>query len=281
MKAIYTSDNIKRALLKLKNKYIKMYNKEYSIAQIIYAFNRLPGRYQDLLLKPNIDENDKANLIVVNDLFKNNLSNSKDVPSDIKIIIRNLKQEESNKKEEFSLEDTESDKGDKWVRPVEKKPEVKKVVDSGSKIRIRIVDNKSRFKPKEEIKKVEVKEEKKQVKEVKPVQDIKEEIKEVKQEEPIDNKTVLNDRLQTVIMEEYLEERKNIDIESILDKLDLDEDEKLIILVKYENNSIKTNEEVSKELMIKTSYIDEVVNKFLKSSINTKKNKVYKLEEKK
>ena len=88
----------------------------------------------------------------------------------------------------------------------------------------------------------------------------------------------MNEKIKNVIMGEYLAERQNIDIESILDNVDLEEDEKFIILVKYENNSVKTNEEVSKELGITTSFIDEIVNRFLSMSIDLKKSKILTLE---
>jgi len=282
VKAIYTSDNVKKTLLLVQKRYKNLYNRDYTIQQIIYAFNKLPGKYQDLLLKIKKDENDKANLVTVYDYFRKNLFNAKNVPSDIKIDIKNIKQEEEKKKEEVSLEDIESDNGDKWVRPVEKK-EPKIIIEPHFPIKKKeeklVIKHEKNIK-KEEIPK-EVKEIPKEVKEIpKEVKEIPKEVKEIPKEEikADNNKELMNEKIKNVIMGEYLAERQNIDIESILDNVDLEEDEKFIILVKYENNSVKTNEEVSKELGITTSFIDEIVNRFLSMSIDLKKSKILTLE---
>ena len=266
MKAIYTSENVKRTLEILQRRYSNFYNKNYSIKQIIFAFNKLPGRYQDLLLKPDKNENDKANAANIYDMFRKYLHEAKDVDSNIKIDIKNIDKEEEKKKSNVTLDDIESDKGDKWVRPAEKKEPIKTIEASFPKREKKdsiVINTKKKS---EEI----IKKEEKEISKVDILKEKKEEIKSKKE--------VLNERIKTVILEEYLEERQKIDIESILDKVHLDEDDKYIILIKYDNNSVKTNEEVSKETGLKTSYIEEVVERFFDAAIELKKKKIYKLE---
>lgn len=255
MKKIYTSDNIKKNLVILQRRYSNMYNKNFSIKQIIYAFNKLPGRYQDLLLKINKDENDKANLLKVYNILKRELMNLKEVPDDIKIIIKNIKEEEAVKKSSVTMEDVETDNGDRWVKPKENK-EVKKIIVGNN------IDASIKKKEKKEETVIE-----------KQKEEASASIKS-KQEKLM----ILNNKLQQVILEEYKKERKKIDIDSIIENIDMDDDEKFILLVKFENNSVKTNEEVSKELGITTDHIDGVVTNFYERAIKQRNKKIYKLE---
>ncbi len=231
MKTIYTSTNIKETLNYLQKRYSNLNNKKYSIQEIIYAFNKLPGKYQDLLLKNNKDENDKANLSHVYDHFRKTLLVTKNAPSDIKINIKNIKEEEKVKKDSVTLEDVEFDEQNRTKK--------------------NDINNDNREKYNNQVKKDNNKE-----------------------------KNAVNQKIKFVILEEYISERQNVNVESTLDKLSLDEDEKFIIMLKYENNNVKTNEEVSKELGVCVSYIDEVVDKYLEQSIEYKKKKLLALERK-
>ena len=272
MKKIYTKENIKKNLIILQNRFSNTCNRKFSIQQVIYAFNNLPGKYQDLLLKINKDENDKILLTYAYDKMKKNLLAAKNIPDDIRIQIKNIHEEEQKKKEEYSLEDIEKGNEDKWVKPVEKKNENSYNEDLNRK---KIVISRV---PTRKVEKVELKKEEPILKEIKPV-----EVKVV-EEKPVEKKTEnnkkeeLNNKIKIVVMKEYIKEREKIDIEELLDNLEMDEDDKFIIMVKFENNSVKTNEEVSKELGIKVDYIDNVVNNFYELSIKQKKKKVYKLE---
>ena len=231
MKTIYTSTNIKETLNYLQKRYSNLNNKKYSIHEIIYAFNKLPGKYKDLLLKNNKDENDKANLSHVYDHFRKTLLVTKNAPSDIKINIKNIKDEEKVKKDSVTLEDVEFDEPNRTKKNNES------------------IDKREKYN--NQVKKDNNKE-----------------------------KNAVNQKIKFVILEEYISERQNVNVESTLDKLSLDEDEKFIIMLKYENNNVKTNEEVSKELGVCVSYIDEVVDKYLEQSIEYKKKKLLTLERK-
>ncbi|MBO6195622.1 MAG: hypothetical protein J6O56_04730, partial [Bacilli bacterium] len=77
MKKIYNSDNVKKTLLSLQKRMCITTNRTYKTNDIIYAFNKLPGRYQDLLLKIDKNENDKANLDKVYNMIKLTLVKSK------------------------------------------------------------------------------------------------------------------------------------------------------------------------------------------------------------
>lgn len=274
MKKIYTIENIKKNLVVLQRRYSNMYNRNFSINQIKYAFNKLPGDYQDLLLKINKDENDKANLTKVYDKMLRELMLAKNVSDDIKIVIKNIDKEEVVRKKDVTLEDVEADCGDKWVRPVKKEKVVLNESQKRSKIIISRVSETKEEKKEEKIKPVEKKiEEKPIVKEEKPV-----EKKETDKEVKINKLKQMNERLKLVVMEEYIHEREKVDIDEIIDTIDMNDEDKFILMVKFENNSVKTNEEVSKELGITTSYIDNIVNNFYELSIKQKKKNVYKLE---
>lgn len=231
MKSMYNPENVSSALNTIKKKLVIMYNKNYTIEQIINAFNKMPGKYQDLLLKQNKDENDKAELPKAYDYLRKFLFTSKNVPKDVKINIKNIN-EETTKKKTFDIEDTESYySGDKWVKP---KPKDRPILINTTEIKVE-----------------------------KPVSRKKEETEEK------------DNNYKATVLKKYIEERKGLDIESVIDKLNMSEEDKFIILVKYENDSVKTNDEVSKELGIATSYIDEVVDRFFSLIINERKKKVY------
>lgn len=252
MKAIYTGENVRKTLIVLQRRYNNFYNKNYSIQQIIYAFNKLPGKYQDLLLKPNKNENDKGILTYAYDQIRKYLHESKNVDENIKVNIKNIKQEEIVKKSDVTIEDVESDHGDKWVKQKEEDKPLKVVTYESVK---KAKENKG--------------------KEDKIIQ---QDLTEINKVSKAFSKDELNSRIKTVVLTEYISERQKIDIEGILDNLDMDEDDKYIIMIKYDNNSVKTNSEVSKETGLIESYIDEVVERFFSQAIELKKKKIYKLE---
>ena len=246
MKKIYDKENVKNTIKYLNRRYNNILNSEFTIKQIIYAFNQLTGRYQDLLLKIDIDENDKAMLTYVYNDFRKHLVNAKEVPSDVKIIIKNIKDEE--------------------VKKIEENPEDIDIETSPFSER-----------KKEELKTgVQLEKIKKEIEEI--VSTPKVEEKPVKTSS--DNKELLNKRLEKVILEEYKEQRKQVDIEKLLDQLDLDDNEKYIILIKYDNNSVRTNKDVAAELQLTEEYIDEVVDTFFNKAIGLKERKIYSLERK-
>ena len=71
MKDIYSKENIKLVLLNTKRRFKNLYNRDYSIDDLVRAFNSLSSKHQDLLLKINKNENDKAMLRVTYDnLYK-------------------------------------------------------------------------------------------------------------------------------------------------------------------------------------------------------------------
>lgn len=246
MKKIYDKENVKNTIKYLNRRYNNILNSEFTIKQIIYAFNQLTGRYQDLLLKIDKDENDKAMLTYVYNDFRKHLVNAKEVPSDVKIIIKNIKDEE--------------------VKKIEENPEDIDIETSPFSER-----------KKEELKTgVQLEKIKKEIEEI--VSTPKVEEKPVKTSS--DNKELLNKRLEKVILEEYKEQRKQVDIEKLLDQLDLDDNEKYIILIKYDNNSVRTNKDVAAELQLTEEYIDEVVDTFFNKAIGLKERKIYSLERK-
>ncbi|MBO6195841.1 MAG: hypothetical protein J6O56_05850 [Bacilli bacterium] len=283
MKTIYTSDNVKKVLNSTQKRFENMYNKKYTISQVIYAFNKLPGKYQDLLLKINKDENDKANLVKVYDYLRRYLLMAKNVSSDINIDIKNINEEEKIVKKNITLEDIESDKGDKWVKPRENDKKTIRVVTFEAEKNKTIKNNESKKilketneEKKEAVKVAKIEESKEFEEEL--VSDSKVDILKEKKEELLIKKEIINERIKKVLVEEYIVERQKIEIEKILDNLELDDDEKFIILLKFDENSVKTNEELSKDLGISTSYIDEVVEKFYNLSIELETKKIYKLE---
>ena len=234
MKKIYDKENVKNTIKYLNRRYNNILNSEFTIKQIIYEFNQLTGRYQDLLLKINKDENDKAMLTYVYNEFRKHLVNAKEVPSDVKIIIKNIKDEE--------------------VKKIEENPEDIDIETSPFSER-----------KKEELKTgVQLEKIKKEIKEIVSTPRVEE--KPVKTSSD-NNKELLNKRLEKVILEEYKEQRKQVDIEKLLDQLDLDDNEKYIILIKYDNNSVRTNKDVAYELQLTEEYIDEVVNTFFNKTI--------------
>ena len=81
-------------------------------------------------------------------------------------------------------------------------------------------------------------------------------------------------------MQEYINARSMIDIESIVDEIDMDEEKKFVILYKYDDNSVKTDDEVAKELNITLEEVDSTVDEFLDKTIESKKSLVRKLERK-
>lgn len=247
MKKIYNKKNVINTIEYLNRRYNNTLNSEFTIKQIIYAFNQLTGRYQDLLLKIDKDENDKAMLTYVYNEFRKHLVNAKEVPSDVKIIIKNIKDEEVKKKEE------NPDDFDIETSPFSERK-------------------------KEELKTgVQLEKIKKEIEEI--VSTPKVEEKPVKTSLD-NNKELLNKRLEKVILEDYKEQRKQVDIEKLLDQLDLDDNEKYIILIKYDNNSVRTNKDVAAELQLTEDYIDEVVDTFFNKAIGLKERKIYSLERK-
>lgn len=229
MKKMYESDNITNTLLYIQRRYKTVHNKTYSIEQIICAFNMLPGKYQDLMLKVNKDENDKANLVKVYSVFQTNLLKSKNAPKDTKINIKNIEKEEEKKKNIVSMEDVETG-GDRWNKIVKERP--KKVVS--------------------------------------------EEIKEETEEERKAKEKIMKD----FILKEYISKRKGMNMEEIMNSLNIPNEDYYILMVKFENNSVKTNVDLSKELGISSKYIDDVVDRFYDKAISEKKKRIYTLERK-
>ena len=229
MKKMYNSDNVTKTLLYIQKRYKTVHNKTYSIQQIISAFNMLPGKYQDLLLKINKNENDKADLVKVFTVYQTNLQKSKNAPKDIKINIKNIDKEEETKKEVISMEDVETG-GDRWIKNVKKN---NKPVIEGKK---------------------------------------EEEIKETEEEKKAKERV-----MKDFILKEYIEERKDLNIEEIMHSLNLPEEDYYILMVKFEQNSVKTNSDLSKELGISSKYIDEVVDRFYDKAIEEKKKIIYTL----
>ncbi len=283
MKNIYKGENVKRTLLMVQKRMTITTNRTYKIYEIVNAFNKLPGKYQDLLLKKDINENDRANLTKVYNMLMITLVKSKNVPSDTKIVIKNINEEEEKKKNEVTLEDVEVS-GDKWVKPVEKKkpilikeleipkvekpitgvdvPESKEVVESNKEVKV--IQNED---PKEETK--TVKEEKElSKKEIEVVQnkDKKEEKKKIGYKE--------------MVLKKYIEQRNGLNIKDILDSLNIDEEFQYVIESKFENNSVLPNDELEKIIGVKKSFIDQVVDDFYVKAIAETKKKLLALERK-
>lgn len=124
MKKIYNKENVDNTFLFIKKRFETTNNRSYRIQDIISAFNKLPGKYQDLLLKINKDENDKADLVKVYGLLRINLTKTKDVPEDIEVNIKNIDSEEEVKKASITMDDIETS-GDRWERLKEKKEKQK------------------------------------------------------------------------------------------------------------------------------------------------------------
>ena len=218
MKTIYTSDNVKKVLNSTQKRFENMYNKKYTISQVIYAFNKLPGKYQDLLLKINKDENDKANLVKVYDYLRRYLLMAKNVSSDINIDIKNINEEEKIVKKNITLEDIESDKGDKWVKPRENDKKTIRVVTFEAEKNKTIKNNESKKilketneEKKEAVKVAKIEESKEFEEEL--VSDSKVDILKEKKEELLIKKEIINERIKKVLVEEYIVERQKIEIE--------------------------------------------------------------------
>ena len=247
MKKIYTKENINKNLSVLKRRFNNICNREFSNKQIIYAFNKLKGEYQDLLLKPEKDENDKLVLTKVDDYIKRYLLNSNNIPDDIKLEIKNIHEEETKKKEDFDKEDIEASFGKKYVKPEEKKViEFKpKIIDNEEKVKETVVTRKL-----------------------------------TKEEKDARRRSLIHKRILELTMQEYINARSMIDIESIVDEIDMDEEKKFVILYKYDDNSVKTDDEVAKELNKTVEEVDSIVDEFLDKTIESKKSLVRKLERK-
>lgn len=252
MKKMYNDNNVQKTLLSVQKRWANTSFKIYSMNQIVYAFNMLPGKYQDLLLKENKDENDKANLDKVYRLLNTHLMKSKNAPEDIKINIKNIDQEEEVKKHDITLEDVERS-GDRWVKPVEKK---KPVILKEAKIEAPEI-----VKPKKE----------------EPL--IKEEpiIKEEVIEEPVEEEQPRTFAYRDIVLKKYIEEREGLDIKSILKELNIPEEYQYIIECKFENDSVVSNKELETITGFKESYLDEVVDVFYSKAIEQKKKKIYEL----
>lgn len=257
MKKIYSSDNVKKTLLSVQKRMCITTNRTYKTNDIIYAFNKLPGRYQDLLLKIDKNENDKANLDKVYNMIKLTLVKSKDIPDDIKVDIKNINIEEEKKKDVVSLEDVEVS-GDKWVREEPKKKPI-----FVKELEIPKVEKPMAIK-KDNLVKVEKEE------------STKEEIVE-KTEEKKDNKQV---NYKEIVLKKYIEQRKGLNINEILDDLNINEEDRFIIESKFDNNSVVPNEELEKAIGIRKNYIEEVIDRFYDKAIENTKKKLLALERK-
>lgn len=253
MKKIYNSDNVKKILLSLQKRMKVTTNRSYKANEIIYAFNKLPGNYQDLLLKIDKNENDKANLNKVYNMIKLTLVKTKDIPNDVKIDIKNIYEEEEKRKNVVTMEDVETG-GDKWVRPEpKKKPILVKELET-PKIEQPIT-----------------------IKTKKEPEPIKEEI------EVVQNKVqeeVKNDNYRDIILKKYIKERRGLDIKAIIKELNIDSEIVYIIESKFENNSVISNDELEKIIGVKKNYIDQVVDEFYDRAIEQKKKKLLALERK-
>ena len=92
---IYSKENVLRTLNDIRKYFKVLFNKVYSIEEVINAFNKLTMKYQDLLLKPNKDENDKALLRIPYEELRKVLMENKEELKDVKLKIKSL-----NKKRE-------------------------------------------------------------------------------------------------------------------------------------------------------------------------------------
>ena len=100
----YSKENVKSVILYLRTRFNNLYNKNYSINDIVLAFNSLSSKHQDLLLKIDKNENDKAMLRVTYDNMHKFLVNNK-FNEKTKINIKSLHlKEKSNIEEKFRIE---------------------------------------------------------------------------------------------------------------------------------------------------------------------------------
>lgn len=260
MKKIYEKDNVDNTLLQLQNRYRIAQNRTYSIEHIICAFNMLPGKYQDLLLKPKKDENDKVSLVMVYKMFQSKLKQSENAPKGMKINIKNLDKEEVKKSAEITMEDVETG-GDKWIRK-----DKKTIVPEYSSTFVIKMDKKKTEEPKE----IE-----------EPVIEEPDEFEEVQtdevQIEEIDRET------KEGILRKYIENRKLINIEELLKELGISDLNYFIICEKFKNNSVRSSQYLEKKFNISANYIDSVVDEFFAAALelNKKKKKTNKLVERK
>lgn len=101
---IYSKENIKEVLIKTKTRFNNLYNKNYTFNDMVMAFNSLSSKHQDLLLKIDKNENDKAMLRVTYDNMHKFLVNNKNTDR-AKINIKSLYlKEKSNIEEKFTEE---------------------------------------------------------------------------------------------------------------------------------------------------------------------------------
>lgn len=171
------NENLNRTILSIQKYFKVLYDLDYSIEEVTDAFNRLTTKYQNLLLKPNKNENDKAMLRFPYSALKNNL----------------MKKEKRETK----------------------------------------------IKENEEVQKIEIKE-----------------VEEVQKTE-VDCKKALD----------------------FIDTVDMNDEDKIIIIFKYDDGNIKPNDDLANAFSLKTTDVDEIVSRFW-SIVNdmTKKNKPKTLE---
>ena len=98
----YGKENVIKVLTGIKNYFKTLYNLDYSPREIINAFNKLSKKYQDLLLKINKNENDKALLRIPYEDLRRELMNNKDDVSNVKLRIKGIEElrKEKEKKDE-------------------------------------------------------------------------------------------------------------------------------------------------------------------------------------
>lgn len=99
MSSIYTKQNILVNLQKVKKVLNNLYNEDYSLYELVTAFNRLTMKYQDLLLKIDKDENDRVLMkYIYNDMRTGAKEARKSGEINQKVIIKNPLYNDTNNK---------------------------------------------------------------------------------------------------------------------------------------------------------------------------------------